>query len=408
MDETERAMLGLAMLAYRGFGNASEAAIAAALSPWLGKLAEERLGNWELAWGPATFRAPTSFVDDAMMYVAKEQLPAGSPARYVVAIRGTNPLSAFDWVFGDLWMRLQVDWEPSPGMPPAQLSASTTLGLAIGQHLAATTPPSSAGMLATLGDELAGTLQEFAAALPELDPARLLGEQPSFSESDLLARIARLAPAVPTDALGRLFDRLDSGLPSPLEILERRAFAGVRRQVEQAEDSGRTLLQFLNGVVGTSTRVAVTGHSKGGALAIAVALWLAETWPQHQAGIECFSFAGPTAGNAAFAARCNANPVLRTHRIVNPLDVVPQAWVPEDLKRLAAVYGALAPALTLLTESVKHLGYTHVGGKLVTIRAQPRKLPLVPEITYQHIDAYLAEAAFTRPGWNAQSIFLGA
>src|SRR5262249_18961298 len=116
MTQDDKTMLALAALTYRGFGNHSEAAIERALVPWLPLLESEGLGTWDLVWGPATFRTPTSFFDDAMMYVARQRTPVTPRPRFAIAIRGTNPVSFFDWVFGDFWVQLQIDWNP-PGTP---------------------------------------------------------------------------------------------------------------------------------------------------------------------------------------------------------------------------------------------------------------------------------------------------
>src|SRR5262245_34448419 len=129
MNSDVKTMLALAALTYRGFGKHDEAAIDAALRPWLPKLEKEGLGQWKLVWGPASFRTRTSMFDDAMMYVAQRQDRPPAEPHYVVAIRGTNPISLFDWIFGDFWVSMQVDWT-TPGNPPAKLSASTALGMA--------------------------------------------------------------------------------------------------------------------------------------------------------------------------------------------------------------------------------------------------------------------------------------
>src|SRR5262249_56320264 len=92
-----------------------------------------------------------------------------------------------------------------------------------------------------------------------------------------------------------------------------------------------------------------TWHGKFGALASTLALWLAETqgpgaplaerWDrERRATVRCWSFAAPTAGNAAFARRAGGVIGTRNRRIVNPLDVVPTA-------RAAATLGPLPPRL---------------------------------------------------------------
>jgi hypothetical protein len=102
------------------------------------------------------------------------------------------------------------------------------------------------------------------------------------------------------------------------------------RHVETARGQGRSLPEFLRGIEPNS-RVAVTDTAR-------VARWQSRWpsgWPSpgpaHRAEVECFSFAGPTAGNAAFAQRYNALLSTRTRRIVNRRDLVPHAWVPSEL-----------------------------------------------------------------------------
>src|SRR5215471_4476007 len=65
------------------------------------------------------------------------------------------------------------------------------------------------------------------------------------------------------------------------------------------------LNDFLSMVVTQPVEIVTAGHSLGGALAPAVALWLLDTqaeWdPETRASISCEPSAGPTAGNDAFA-----------------------------------------------------------------------------------------------------------
>jgi hypothetical protein len=59
------------------------------------------------------------------MYVVRNRR---EPRRYVVAIRGTNPVASSDWLFGDLWVGTVVRW-PWPEGGNAAISTSTALGL---------------------------------------------------------------------------------------------------------------------------------------------------------------------------------------------------------------------------------------------------------------------------------------
>lgn len=409
MNHDEKTMLALAALTYRGFGFQSEAKVEEALRPWLPKLAAEGLGNWELVWGPATFRIATSLFDDAMIYVAKQTGGAGAP-RYAVAIRGTNPVSVFDWVFGDFWVQLQIDQVP-PGTPPARLAASTALGVAIIQRLAATVPSSTTHLLAPLTGALGKILHDAAPGLHEIDPAAFWKDTRSFTELHLRSRIAALTGAAGKALKEDVFGRIRNLVPgAQLNTPDRAVYDHLLRQIETApgERGEKTLLDFLNENVPPGSNVAVTGHSKGGALAVATALWLAESWAsapeQKGAEIECYSFAGPTAGNEAFVNRYNERLKTRTHRIVNPRDVVPQAFVPDDIKALRSFYHELGPALGALADRTEPLGYQHVGGNLVTIQSRTTRGLLIDDIIHHHLDAYLIDAGLP---WTAEGLFLG-
>ena len=126
----DQVLLCLAGLAYRGFNDAAVGglhtdAVRRAITQGLNTLSP-LAGGWELVWGPVSYRAPLSLLDDGLMYVVRNRQ---APHRYVVAIRGTNPVSAFDWVFGDLWAGRQARWPYGAGA--ARISLSTALGLAI-------------------------------------------------------------------------------------------------------------------------------------------------------------------------------------------------------------------------------------------------------------------------------------
>ena len=110
-DEDERTMLVLALLAYRGFEKSSLVApnasvVAEEIAKGLATLKILRR-EWALAWGPVTHRPPLGIFDDSLVYVVRHR---AEPSRYVIAVRGTNPISSFDWLFGDLWAGHQTPW----------------------------------------------------------------------------------------------------------------------------------------------------------------------------------------------------------------------------------------------------------------------------------------------------------
>lgn len=119
--------------------------------------------------------------------------------------------------------------------------------------------------------------------------------------------------------------------------------------------AGTTLLDFLRTIVSEKVHITVAGHSLGGALAPTLALWLADTaqglvfpWdPKKNATIGAQSFAGPTAGNGAFAFHSGVKLGTLLSPVYNTLDVVPHAWQElntPSLSELAKIYAPdLAP-----------------------------------------------------------------
>lgn len=409
----DRTMLALAAVTYRGFAARSEPAIARSVAPWLRRLDAEGLGRWKLVWGPAAFRADGSIVDDAMVFVAqREDLPTDERPHYAVAIRGTNPASAFDWVFGDLFVQLQVPWT-SDRPEAGKLSASTALGLAIVQRLAAEDPTAAAPALAANGGIGTIGLQQLVRAVSGLPtPGRPFPPGPWIGSGRMswLMGVARPAGRdLLTTALARLRDGGDGAARSLRGAAGRLVFDQLRESVASAPDAGETLLGFLERAVPTKARISVTGHSKGGALAIATALWLDEAWASKHGGeVECFSLAGPTPGDARFKAYYDGRLGKRTRRVVNRRDIVPHAWTPADLRSLHEPYPMLAPAVMALARSVEPHDYRHCGATMVAFDPGHGGCPDgLQEIVHQHLDAYLAAAGFDTEVWNARSIFLG-
>ena len=72
---------------------------------------------------------------EAVMYVAQN---LRKPTTFVVAIRGTNPISLSDWISGDLLATETVPWPYGSQSAGADISLSTALGLSILQHLRST------------------------------------------------------------------------------------------------------------------------------------------------------------------------------------------------------------------------------------------------------------------------------
>ena len=430
--ETQQ-MLCLAALTYRDFADVGPASAHAQrlhddIALKLRQL-EPVKGQWALVWGPASYRSPVSLFDDAAMFVVQNTV---RPDQYVVAVRGTNPISAFDWVFGDLWVSGQVPW-PFDDSKAARISFSTALGLDILLQLRAGSQP--AGAAATAWTHLVEHLSDFAGGLKKIllrpvqsDAVRPIREKLGQRLADLMSRRTGLpaqdreaqvksfqADWLPEVRKGLIDDVAASlsflgGQPSlhVLALLEKDAWVSARLE------HGNDLLSFLKAAVASASGrvdLVVTGHSKGGALAPTLALWLAETqgsaaeayrWdPDQRATVGCYAFAGPTAGNAAFAQRSNERIGARCHRIFNPLDVVPRAWVPQDMRGIGRLYdaavvrpiaglGSLANDIADVVETEK-LGYTHIGNDVQELPGALNndKRDFAAQLVHQHLQAYL-------------------
>jgi hypothetical protein len=343
--DDDRLMMYLAGLSYRGFWRVDRgSAHAGAIANEVGRgLKDAGLASWDIVWGPACFRPPFAVFDDVVMYVLHNRI--SNPERYVIAIRGTNPISLTDWIFGDLLADPPIPWPFGTG---ANVTPSTAFGLAI---------------LLGLG------------AKPEIAAART---QRLINGIDVAKAKARASVA------HRAASRWDPG-----HLLVRAAFAFNRRgRISIFKNRGRRpnkkidtamagvrkdLIAYLrDAAVSGNIEITVTGHSKGGALAAALAAWLSQTrtdrddaWdPEGKARLRCVTFAGPTPGNETF------NTLLLQslepgdfRRCWNRYDIVPHAFGWNDLEEIREIYNAklISGVLEALRNTVKPAGYSQIG-----------------------------------------------
>ncbi len=191
-------------------------------------------------------------------------------------------------------------------------------------------------------------------------------------------------------------------------------------QILQAMQSdGQTLVEFLQAYVATQTEslpITVTGHSLGGALAPATAVYLADTqptWdPDNRAVVSTMPIAGPTPGNLDFAMYGEEKLNGRMQRIWNAKDIVPHAWDKAQMAKLDNLY---APDIkpTLLTRIViklaqwiaNHADYAHLQPGAIplpgTVVPNEQIIAVLPpsflnkllphfmlQMGYQHLEAY--------------------
>jgi hypothetical protein len=446
----EQVMLTLAMLSYRGFHDLRPTRLSlkrleSSIEAGLGKL-EPVKDQWDLTWGPVTYQSTLSLFDDAAMFVLRSKTV---PNRYAVVIRGTNPVSAFDWVFGDFWAGATTPWrfgDPNRSSGAA-LSLSTSLGLNMLRTLRS--PSSDLGFLgralSDLDEDLGGAVR--AAVRRVLNPigrgaaitlrhvrrelkreiktiARMQrGRMPTDPEKHASRLLELRAAAGPLRGrIGRRLSFVDDviGGETQLDVLRvMEGTAGIRNRIVQGPD----LIGYLRHVVAETDEpvdVFVTGHSKGGALAVAVAAWLTDTrgmewvldedqWdPDGRTTVHCYSFAGPTPGNAAFADLVTTILGPNVARTSNMMDIVPHAWAVKEhgdasglyVDDVPWVYGpevhhidALEALADHVVSDVAGLEYAHVRGDVheFTAPVDPDKTLYLEQVGYQHAGAYLEE-----------------
>jgi Lipase (class 3) len=203
------------------------------------------------------------------------------------------------------------------------------------------------------------------------------------------ANPARLAIATRGTNAEAILDWLLEDLDVEHQVAWRYGDAPSGAKISQATENGLRVLQTMSPASGpvpnqTLTQflkaysqgngpleIHVTGHSLGGALAPTLALWLADTrsdWDASgQSTIAVVSLAGPTAGNAAFAAYSDSRIGASTTRLHNPYDVVPLAWNHATMGTIAGLYAPqiepekdIRDAIDIARDLVRDKGYAQI------------------------------------------------
>ncbi len=439
--EEGQVMLTLAMLSYRGFSDLRPGHLALdhlrrVITDGLETL-EPLRGRWQLAWGPAAYQAPFTLFDENVMYVVRSTEP---PPRFVVAVRGTNPISAFDWLFGDLWAGVLAPWRlGGPDAPEAAISLSTALGLNVLGHLRSPgDDPSAAAAIwrvvdERVGDPVRGAVRTVTRPVSHLlatalrragmdvraDLRQLRRRREELAGADPAERVAGLLAmrfSEPAQRIYNLVKSVDQKLGDrPHQVLLGMMEGSFHLRTRLAP--GATLFEFLArqmAEVGDAD-VVVTGHSKGGALSSTLALALTQSqgeatgkrrWdPDRRATVSCWSFAGPTAGNRAFAELSDQVLGTRCHRVFNRLDIVPRAWVVADpdhagpsITDVPDLYGpgvhripGLDRLAAAIAADVGPLDYGHLeaDARMLAGTVAPDRTLFLDQVAYQHMEAYL-------------------
>ncbi len=458
----EQVMLTLSLLSYGGFwktgsdGDLKRKRLAKSVKYGLENLPTLD-GQWKLIWGPASYRYLGTLFDSSMMYVVQN---CANPSRFAIVVRGTNPIALSDWLFGDFLYHRQVPWHYGDHSlaPEAKVSLSTALGLKILLGMRSEADP---GMLSKekkfnfLYDRLSASrshpetsaifaeqpLPDEKQETPNRTLRRLLPKLASYQEFWKLAAqgTENLAYSIgqflPTDEMIRIYSlrrrlirlmdvALDAYTEIPVGVLM------PNESPEEEEDKeGIGLLELLGNLAeehGKRLEISVTGHSKGGALAPALALFLSDTQndlvavPEHyqwnpgpDAKIVCYGFAGPTPGNCNFARYFNEQLGKNYYRYNNMMDFASLAWT-DEFRHAAYLYQghvASVPGLDELVhevaDDVAAMDYCHLGRdyslwdnlKRVTDKhvflfdgkIDPDKKSYMQQWAYQHIDAFIDE-----------------
>jgi hypothetical protein len=151
----------------------------------------------------------------------------------------------------------------------------------------------------------------------------------------------------------------------------------------------------------------VAGHSLGGCLSSTLALALADTeqtgsapWdPSGGSTVSCYSFAGPTAGNATFASYTDQRIGSSLHRYHNTLDIAPSAWNEASLALLPFIYSRFdikptnteIAAILLVMDAVDGGNYQQPSAGTYALQGQVNSADptYLGQAAYQHSQGYV-------------------
>ena len=175
---------------------------------------------------------------------------------------------------------------------------------------------------------------------------------------------------------------------------------------------GKTLQEFLAeqmaNVSAGPVPICFTGHSLGAALASTLALSMLESqssWDPNGYGVvSAITFAGPTAGDADFAAYSDqtfAASAGSVQRVTTSQDIIPLFWNAATMKKVAGLYTGhgvhdifsiwVDGLMAVLADLVAPVGYTQIeAGQAAT----PAPFIYASNLPPGSKDAFLAEAGY--------------
>jgi len=192
----------------------------------------------------------------------------------------------------------------------------------------------------------------------------------------------------------------DAGSPHPMTSLSTsiglNALIGMAEVIDGDHIHARDYLEKV-----AAKNVMVTGHSLGGALSPAYALYLYDTMSQWalrtQVTISCLPVAGATPGDKAFSDHYQAQLGASTTRVWNVKDVVPHGFEQDMLRQIAAIYEpqiktpiAIKGAVELIRLLTVTKGYTQLMPDVSGISSKicDSITTFDQELLCQHICAY--------------------
>ncbi len=394
--------------------------------------------RWRLAWGPSRYDPRFTLFDDHLMFAAQDRT---KPFRFVFVVRATNPRSLLDWLLGDPWIGRTVRWqgEMCPGSSArhtdGRVSLSAALGFVILRNMRSHPLPEdpltrlwrriedgagervrrTARWMATRIRGKGGRgLRTLQAPLREdvrnLDPSSARRREEAAQA--YLEWLASGLAAGRRPIFPRFVDRCSRfGVTGPFDLL---SFLEGNAHLRHRVDPGLGSLAFLQEVLEKrgKVEVVVTGHGKGGTLALLFALWLTETrtsdsgsgnggWDRDgQSRIRCITFAAPPAGDAAFARHAERMLGGDLIQVAGERDIVPNAWTPGGLESILECFPGypLPPGLESVVRELSpvldRVGYTPIPSAAVRVpghlTSQVRSF--YQQALYQHLEAYLEDA----------------